>query len=599
MSFQKYLFFKVYLFIKCNMDKTTPIKKLTVKQKKLQASYEKYGSKSHRYKGFGDMPYDPDFQTMVSGIQGYSNSLDAMSLDQLREEARRQYSTAPFILTSTHDSRDALCGEIFRVFSEYPVIQNIINKTFNDFRNRFYRRIRQYVLEQRITTELFILFSISYDEQFISVDMIPPENIGGIGDDGCGILFHSQSSRLPLIYNVKNPATGQYEHIPSVFVAYQPDILKDITSSTNGFDEDKLKNSRAMLIRQNMEGEDEIYPDSRFASVGGFRRFITEWEGPRLTSRSASNLRAALIWNNLYIMLKMIEINHKRAMSQFTYAAQFSNEDSFDAYLSLTEEQMAKTGLTAPKEPGSTVLVSPGCDMKILSANLPKLSGDDQDTLDMISSALNTTRSQLLGTSEDTYAGVKLAKGNVSDRIKADQNDFRMFLIDDIFRPILFFHTALWNFRSKFKKYECVGFTSNTSEEFLSYYRVGDEQIDLKKSEQDNSVHEIWTYVERDPWELISIVLPNFSYGLEDSEVKFLQGTKTGSASDTLGISKSSVAERLGINNYHEERLKLTTEKMRYPKTVMEQLPLGTSMEQRQEQLLEPPQPQSLTQRNF
>jgi len=584
-----------FYFIKYNfiMGKTTitpDVKPKKASAKKISETYKKYGSRlNRRCKGFADMPYDPDSPT-VSGIQGYAGRLDAMSLDELREEARRQYSTAPFILTSSHDSRDALCGETFKISSEYPVIQDVIDRTFTDFRNRFFRRIRQYVLEQRITTELFLLFSVNYDEQFISIDMIPPENIGGIGDDGCGILFHSQNSRMPIIYNVKNPATCEYEHIPSVFVAYQPDILKDITSATSGFDEDNLKNSRAMLIRTNADGQEEMYPDSRFEPVGGFRRFITEWEGPRLTSRSASNLRAALIWNNLYIMLKMLGINHKRAMSQFVFDVNFQDLASFDAYMSLTDEQMAKTGLLAPKEPGSTLLSPPGSKVSLLTANLPKMSGDDQDTLDMISSGLNTTRSQLLGTSEDTYAGIKIAKGNVSDRVKADQNDFRLFLTEDIFRPIFFLHTTLWGFLSKFKKYECVGYTSDTSDEFLSYYRIKDEKIDLKKSEDNESVFEIWKYVEKNPWELISIVLPNFSYGMEESEVTALLGSKPGGAAETLGMSLSSVAEKMGIRDYHTERLKYSTEKMKYPKTVMQQLPLNTTMEQRQEQLIEPPQ---------
>ena len=70
-------------------------------------------------------------------------------------------------------------------------------------------------------------------------------------------------------------------------------------------------------------------------------------------------------------------------------------------------------------------------------------------------------------------------------------------------------------------------------------------------------------------------------------------GVKHGSTNDTLGISNDTIARKLGIQNYHRERLKAETEKKRYPELIP-----TVDAETMQEQTEAEPSPTKIVKRN-
>lgn len=488
--------------------------------------------------------YDPDGYPIGDGsgliemLTGTVEELDKLGLDALRDESWRQYKTSPFIQPSVHDARDSLCGHNFEVTSPNSAIKKVIDGFWYHPLNEINKRIKQFVLTKKVTGELFLILTINKQAGLVEVDMVPPERITGIGDNNCGILFHSRKTRLPLVYNIRFD-NGDEEHVPSTKVAYSPDLIKDLyneESESKGFDKAKLKASKG-------------------DGIGGFKRFMVEWEGPCLAQRSTSYLRSVLVWNNFFTILKLAEIDHKRAMSAFCYAIKPETLEAWEAWVELPYEKKLETGLLTEKKSGSTIELPFGYDMKILCPQLPSLTGNDNDLIELLSGGLNTARDSMTGSSVETYAGVKLSRGNISDRVKADQEEFERFCKFDLLQPILFIYVNLFGLPNSFTNRECIGY-EHASDEGKPKPIFDDVQ---------RKVH-----IGGDIRKLITISMPIMTLEPVESQTKAWLGTKPAGADESLGISKKTIAEKLGISDYHAERMARDTEEACYPPLVSE-----------------------------
>jgi len=494
------------------------------------------------YAGISKPQYDPDGFPLGGGggllevLTGQAKYLDGRSMKELREESWRQYKTSPFIQPSVHDARDSVCGDNFEITSPIPDIQKIIDDFWYHPINELNKRFEQFILDKKVTGELFLLLTINEKGRFVEVDMIPPGKITGIGDNGCGIIFHSKKTRLPLIYNIRND-DGEDEHVPSTKVLFYPDLINDLNSEdakSKGFDKAKLKGSKGN-------------------GPGGFKRYMVEWEGPRLVQRSTSYLTSVLIWNNFFTILKIAEIDHKRAMSAYCYVLKAENDDSWKTWQKMTWEEKLQTGLISEKPPGSTIQVPYGWDLKLLSSQLPTLTGNDNDLIELLSGGLNTARDSMTGSSKETYAGVKLSRGNISDRVKADQNRTKRFIRFDFLQPVFYIHMKLFGMPASFFVNECVGYDTTNAESVPVF---------------DNVIKKV--HIGKDIEKLITISMPIMTLEPVESQTKAWLGTKPAGADESLGISKKTIAGKLGISDYHSERLKYETEKRNYPKTLDE-----------------------------
>jgi hypothetical protein len=282
-----------------------------------------------------------------------------------------------------------------------------------------------------------------------------------------------------------------------------------------------------------------------------------EWEGPTLSRRDTSYLRSVIIWSNLYTLLKLVEIDHKRSLASFLWVASPETEDAWDLFQSLTPDQQKQTGLFGPKIPGGTLITPPGWKMDAKSPQLPNISESDTDILEFIISGLNTPEDAVTGKSKGTYASVKESRGPWGDRVKNSQHYFRLFQLHRFWKSIFFLHQKVFGLAPTFRKKEVVDFKNGKP---------------------------VTGFVNREPWELVDISFPVFGSGDFEGTVKAHLGVKHQGLKPGMGISNQTVAGRLGIANYHAERLLSATEDLAYP-----ELQPAIDSEKQQDDKLEPP----------
>lgn len=506
---------------------------------------------------------DPDGAPLIDGVGDFDLfSLDGVFanisdgdnprlLEALRAECNRLFNRNPFIKTAVSDLTGVLVGDGFRMYSDNQKVSTAVDSITKDVRNDLYINIRKYVTERSINGELFLCLSCESAEQFVHTDFVHPDMIAGCGQKGCGIIFHPSKTRFPLVYEVQQ-RSGESLQIPSINIAHNPSILKDVEKKYSnylaemGYDKKKLEMSKA--------------PGEKFKNVGGYGRFIVEWDGERVADRTVSYLLSVIIWANLYILLKSIEIDHKRACANYAWVIETESEEAWSLWMQMSKEDQDMTGLLGPKEPGCTMVAPPGFKVSLKSNQLPQIKESDSDILELITSGLNIPSDVLTGTSSGkNFGSVKASRGPWSDRIVDAQHVFKTFLRDRYWRSVFVLLTKVYGFPSAFSV---------------------EEPVDFKDGEA------VWKAVKREPYELVSFSMPVFSAG-ELSELRSLYlGVKSGSLDDALGVSRALIARKLGISDYKGELLRHALEEKKYPKPTK----LGASdYESAQEKELEKP----------
>ena len=515
------------------------------KERKNAASEAKKTAQMFAKSLVGFKAKDPDgapmdeenlFHILTGGIAADSN----IGTSELRAACWEQYHNSPFVKTAVDDNAGAIAGEGFELSSPIIEIDDILFKMHEDFRNKLYHRWKTYIRHRSVTGEMYLIFTVHEDsEKFIEVDYVSSEKICGSGFED-GIIYHPDKTLMPLIYSIEQE-NGTYIQIPSINIAYAPNLLK-IAKKSDHYNKKELKGSKS--------GN----PDK----LGGFKRFIVSWEGSLLTRRSSSYYRTVIIWSNLYTLLKMIEIDHKRAMATFAWIAQPADMEAWTLWCNLTEKQQKDSGLTGPKPPGSTLVSLPGWSVDCKSPQLPSIDGGDSDIQEFMVAGLNTPSDVVTGSSKGTYASVKESRGPWGDRIVSAQQDFRNFLTYDFGKAVLFIHQEVFGLKKVYMKKKAVGFDKK------------------KKPIMKNRPQRIN--------ELITVTLPVFSSSGYGELVKALCGVKHNGLNQGLGIALETIAKKLGFANYEQMRLQAETENFHYPK--LEQV---TDQEKAQDDKLETP----------
>ena len=84
--------------------------------------------------------------------------------------------------------------------------------------------LAKYVGRSYVEGELF--WTLLPFGRFIEVDFVDPSAVDG-GEEGDGIIFHPKKSTLPLGLFYKRGDNEETEVIPSIFCAYDPNLIQE------------------------------------------------------------------------------------------------------------------------------------------------------------------------------------------------------------------------------------------------------------------------------------------------------------------------------------------------------------------------------------
>lgn len=446
---------------------------------------------------------------------------------ELHSEVWRQYVESPFVGTSVRDTVGFLTGQGFSVTSGEEDVDDIIYETDHHFANKLYRRHKTYATQRTVSGELHLILTVNLRARngkgLVEVDWADPKEI-------TGIRFHPTKTRMPLLFRIGDG--DKAELLPTIDIIHGGAGLLRASQHEDcpvygacDFDRIRLNKNRSN--------------DPKLAPFKGYKRFVVEWEGSSLTMRELGTLRSVIVWSNFYTLLKLIEIDHKRAMSSFVWNLHFEDKDAFDAYWALDPERRAQMGLEKPKKTGATVISPPGSTMKAISPQLPSLSGQDTDIKEAMVGGLNQPSDAVTGTSDGTYASVKASRGPWGARMQDVQEEYRKFLVHDLYGNILTIHRMIFKLKKTHTGKKVVGFDSDRK-----------PILKTRALRMDD---------------LVLVDLPLFDAGDFEKLVKAWLGTKHPGAANALGISNAYVAARMGIQNYGKQRRAFETEQEMYP----------------------------------
>jgi hypothetical protein len=445
--------------------------------------------------------------------------------DTLQKECWKKFNRNPQFNTATRGLLGRLTGLGFETSSEITEIQEAIEEIELDPRNRLYNFWPKYVGRNLIEGELFQSLTLHTDG-FVEVDFVDPAIIMGAGEDDSGIIFHPSKTLMPLIYSLDDQ-NGNKQQIPSIFCAYYPELI-EVAAKDKYFQRKLLKNSHSRK--------------RKYSKFNGYYRFIVAWDRGFLTRRAVSYMRTTVEWLNYYENLKKYEIDHKKSSGAYMWIFSFTEPRAFKLWLSLSDEDRRKTGLTAKKTPGGSLILPPGVEVEVKNPNLTRISEQDTDIMEMISSGLNEPEDVTLGRAKGSYASIKASRGPMADRTADEIAYFERFLKYDFWQAVFFLKSSVSDFKNEYKVREATSFGKD-----------GEPKFENRKKKA---------------FQLIDISFPVSESIDYEGRAKGLMGVKHGPATDTLGIPYSEVAKRLGFGNYGKMRLRHATEKEVYPELI-------------------------------
>lgn len=467
----------------------------------------------------------------ISDVDGFpfdpakrKNAESNLYREDLQRECWLKFNRNPQLNTAVRGQTGRIVGFGFETTSEVWSIQETIEEIEEDPRNQLYNNLHKFLSRSDIEGELFLCLTLHQDG-FVEVDFIDPSCVTPFhrGDNNNdGIVYHPTKKWFPLLFDIDD-GEGFKAQIPSINLARYPQMISLIDNS--------YISTPALSMSKSNKG--------CYRNLNGFCKFMVYWNKGLLTDRAVSYLRTSIEWINYYEELKRYEIEHKKSSGSYVWAVQIEDVGSFKRWLSLSDEDRKKTGIMAPKEPGSTLVMPPGMKLIVVNPNIPNLSGQDTDVLDMVSSGLNEPNDVMTGRSSGTFASVKASRGPMSDRISDEVAYFERFWRFEFWGGVFFLKSKVTNFPEKFPVLEAIEWGANKEAIFKTIY---------KKPEK----------------------LVEFSFPMSEStDVEALAraylGVKHGPMPDSIGIPARGIAKRMGFGSYGRNRLRKYAEERNYP----------------------------------
>jgi len=469
----------------------------------------------------------------------------------LQEQCWLKYQRNPYVNTAIRGTMGRLTGWGYETTSENEQIQEIIEDTELDHRNRLYDLMPKYVGRSHVEGELHVSLTVhAPPEVFVEVDFVDPSTIVDSGGDGSGIIFHPRKTIMPLFYNIKPqtvwPGDQFQEQVPSIYIARYPELIAVAKQHiSKGYNRSLQQNSRSRK--------------KAFRPFKGYNRFIVSWNRGLVTKRAISYLRTTLEWLNHYENLKKYEIDHKKSSGAYLWVFKIEDARSYKIWLSLSDEEKRKTGIMQKKTPGGSLVLPPGMSVTCENPQLASITDQDSDIKEMVTSGLNEPADVTTGSAKGTHASIKASRGPMSDRTSDEIAWFDRWAKYDFWSAILFFHTVLGNLPKRIPVQEAVSFT-------VTEKRIKNEVSGLMETKYEHVP--VFKDKLKRPEQLIDISYPASEITDYAARSKGLLGVKHGSVSETLGISKKTIAGRIGVESYGRERLRKATEDKKYPATL-------------------------------
>jgi hypothetical protein len=127
--------------------------------KKLEEEIDrKYFFSSPWQYGSVDYEYDADVNPTTSVA---ANSTSSYTRKKLQDECWQKAQDSPYLNTSIRGLQGRLTGYGFETTSDIYEIQEAIDETENDLRNRLYTYWAKFVVRSEIEGELFLCFNYS------------------------------------------------------------------------------------------------------------------------------------------------------------------------------------------------------------------------------------------------------------------------------------------------------------------------------------------------------------------------------------------------------------------------------------------------------
>ncbi len=479
---------------------------------------------------------DADGFPVGGGSLGRESTL---SREGLQDECWKKFQDNPQINTAVRGLVGRLTGLGFETSSAVWPIQNAIEKTELDPRNRLWDLWPKFAGRALIEGELFLSLSI-HRNGFVEVDFVDPKTITGNGDDDTGIIYHSRKPTFPLFYNIRvedpegRRKYGPVEQVPSINIARFPEMIADARTHS-GWNREYQKAARDRGFF------------SPFKPIGGYRRFIVEWNKGMVTRRSTAYLRTTIKWINHYERLKEYEIDHKKACASHLFVTTCASLRDYKNFMAMSDKDKKLSGVGAPARPGQNRVLPPGFDIKAINPNLPSMTGQDTDILDMVSSGLNEPQDVMTGRASGTFASAKAQKGPYSDRTSDEIAYFERWLRNEFWSAVFFLKAAAGKMDRWFPGEIPVGFQTNAD---------GEQEIITEKA---------WVEPER----LIDINFPVSENTDLEGMARALFGVKHASLAEGLGIPRGVLAKKIGYANYKRMRMLKAMEDKQYPKLAL------------------------------
>jgi hypothetical protein len=475
---------------------------------------------------------DPDgFDTSRRFSKGYRYTREL-----LQNECWDKFSSNPYMNTAVRGQVGRIAGWGFEAQSGVWDIQELMDNTYYDHRNRLWHYLPKYIMRSIIEGELFLILTLHLDG-FVEIDFLDPELLCKGGDEGSGIIFHPRKSLFPLFYIVSNTDNPKFpmdeQQIPSINIARYPELIR-VASEHPDYNRSFQKGARSRK--------------HKYRKLGGYKRFVVAWDKGVLTRRAVSYMRTVLEWLNYYENLKKYEIDHKKSSGAYLWLFKITDARTFKLWLSLSDEDRRKTGIMAKKTPGSSLILPPGIEVQCVNPNLTSIKDQDTDIKELVTAGLNEADDAMTGAAKGTYASVKATRGPMSDRTADEISYFDRFYKYDFWSAVFFLHSAVTNFPRKFKVRKAVGFKPTKSE--------------------DEDPKPLFKNITLSPERLVDIQYPVSEMIDYETRAKGLLGTKHGAVNDTLGIPDAEIMRRMGFGSHMKMRLERATEEATFPELV-------------------------------
>lgn len=435
---------------------------------------------------------------------------------------------------------DWTCGAGFEVFSDNYEINEFLFDLFYSRRNKLWDGVCEWMLNMVVGGELFLLIILD-EKGDIRVRVLEDASIVG-GPDGTGVIVDPDDPTQNLFYFIKygtNYLTRRIkdiaidEIIPDVNILYNPALLKQ-AEGIMGFDLAKTEKSKAPVAKR------------KFIDFGGYYRFILPWknlQGVKNLVRSTSPLGSIMEALNMYYDGIKWLLDYVKACTSYTNIMQFADTPAgaiaAATWKKATKAEKDATGLTKVKHPGATLFMLPGMSYKTEAPQLPTMSGNLKDLINMVSAGIGIPVDISQGdTAQSTFSSVKMTRN-----------------------PLVIKTENLQAKKANFMKYEFCRLACHIkavmSSSFHYQYTI-EEVVDFVEGKP------VFKKVKRDAYRLVKVALPDISLYDDPNKANLWFGSKHAGAYGHLGLSQEDVAKKFSIDDLDRQRRKAALEQRRY-----------------------------------